>query len=161
MTVNIPDTYHARDFDFAQCRDFDKTLGYQTRSFLSVPVKDHENEIVGVLQLINAQDRHSREVVTFSDEDQRLLETLASQAAVALSKNKLIEDFKELFDSLVDLIVTAIDHKSPYTGDHCRRVPELTMMLAEAVSNKKDGVFKDLYVVTGTTVRVENSRAPA
>jgi HD-GYP domain-containing protein (c-di-GMP phosphodiesterase class II)/HAMP domain-containing protein len=142
VTVNIPDTYHTRDFDFAHCRDFDKTLGYQTRSFLSVPMKDHENEIVGVLQLINAQDRHSREVVTFSDEDQRLLETLASQAAVALSKNQLIEDFKELFDSLVNLIVTAIDEKSPYTGDHCRRVPELTMMLAEAVSNKKDGVFK-------------------
>jgi HD-GYP domain-containing protein (c-di-GMP phosphodiesterase class II) len=143
VTVNVPDTYHSRDFDFARNQDFDKTLGYQTHSFLSVPVKDHENEIVGVLQLINAQDRHSRKVVTFSDEDQRLLETLASQAAVALSKNKLIEDFKELFDSLVDLIVTAIDEKSPYTGDHCKRVPELTMMLAEAVSNKKEGVFKD------------------
>ena len=143
VTVNIPDTYHARDFDFARNQDFDKTLGYQTHSFLSVSVKDHENEIVGVLQLINAQDRYSRKIVTFSDEDQRLLETLASQAAVALSKNKLIEDFKDLFDSLVNLIVTAIDQKSPYTGDHCKRVPELTMMLAEAVSNKKEGVFKD------------------
>jgi HD-GYP domain-containing protein (c-di-GMP phosphodiesterase class II)/HAMP domain-containing protein len=142
-TVNVPDTHHARDFDFARNRDFDKTLGYQTRSFLSVPLKDHENEIVGVLLLINAQDRHTRKVVPFSDEAQRLLETLASQAAVALSKNMLIEDFKELFDSLVDLLVTAIDHKSPYTGDHCKRVPELTMILAEAVSNKKDGVFKD------------------
>ncbi len=142
-TVNIPDTYDAPDFDFTRNHNFDKALGYQTRSFLSVPMKDHENEIVGVLQLINAQDRYSRKVVTFLDEHQSLLEALASQAAVALSKNKLIGDFKELFDSLVDLIVTAIDEKSPYTGDHCKRVPELTMMLAEAVSNKKDGVFKD------------------
>jgi HD-GYP domain-containing protein (c-di-GMP phosphodiesterase class II)/HAMP domain-containing protein len=143
VTVNIPDIYQAHDFDFSHCRDFDKTLGYKTRSFLSVPIKDYENEIVGVLQLVNAQDRQSREVVTFSDEDQRLLETLSSQAAVALSKNNLIDGFRDLFESLVDLIVTAIDHKSPYTGDHCRRVPELTMMLAEAVSSKKDGVFKD------------------
>ena len=143
VTVNIPDIYRAPDFDFAQIWDLDVTLGYRTRSFLSVPVKDHENEIVGVLQLINAQDRHSRWFVTFSDEDQRLLETLASQAAVALSKNKLIDSFKDLFESLVDLIVTAIDQKSPYTGDHCKRVPELTMMLAEAVSDKKNGVFSD------------------
>jgi HD-GYP domain-containing protein (c-di-GMP phosphodiesterase class II) len=71
------------------------------------------------------------------------LETLASHAALALSKNKLIDDFKALFESLVDLIVKAIDMKSPYTGDHCKRVPELTMMLAEAVTNTKAGVFKD------------------
>jgi len=142
-TVNIPDMYHAQDFDFSRDRDFDRTTGYQSHSFLSVPVKDHENETVGVLQLVNAQDRLSRAVVPFSEEDQRLLETLASQAAVALSKNKLIEDLKALFDSLVELIATAIDKKSPYTGDHCRRVPELTMMLAEAVSNKKEGIFKD------------------
>jgi HD-GYP domain-containing protein (c-di-GMP phosphodiesterase class II)/HAMP domain-containing protein len=142
-TVNIPDMYHTQDFDFSRDRNSDRRLGYQTRSFLSVPVKDHENEIVGVLQLTNAQDRLSQKAVPFSDEDQRLLEALASQAAVAFSKNKLIDDFKKLFDSLADLIATAIDRKSPYTGDHCRRVPELTMMLAEAVSNKKEGIFKD------------------
>lgn len=143
VTVNIPDMYQPTNFDFSSNRDFDKTIGYRSHSFLSVPVKNHENEIVGVLQLINAQERISRKIVPFSDEDQRLLETLASQAAVALSKNKLIDDFRKLFDSLVELIATAIDEKSPYTGDHCRRVPELTMMLAEAVSSKKQGIFKD------------------
>ncbi len=142
-TVNIPDMYHATSFDFSDNRDFDRTIGYRSQSLLSVPVKNHENEIVGVLQLINAQERISKKVVPFSDEDQRLLETLASQAAVALSKNKLIDDFRKLFDSLVELIATAIDEKSPYTGDHCRRVPELTMMLAEAVAGSKEGVFKD------------------
>ncbi len=143
-TVNIPDMYHATSFDFSHIRDFDRTIGYRSHSLLSVPVKNHENEIVGVLQLINAQERTSRTVVPFSDEDQRLLETLASQAAVALSKNQLIDDFRKLFDSLVELIATAIDEKSPYTGDHCRRVPELTMMLAEAVAGRKEGVFKDI-----------------
>ena len=142
-TVNIPDMYHATSFDFSHIRDFDRTIGYRSHSLLSVPVKNHENEIVGVLQLINAQERTSRTVVPFSDEDQRLLETLASQAAVALSKNQLIDDFRKLFDSLVELIATAIDEKSPYTGDHCRRVPELTMMLAKAVTGRKEGIFKD------------------
>ena len=142
-TVNIPDMYHSNDFVFSCNRHLDRNIAYQSRSLLNVPVKTHENEVMGVLQLINAQDRLSGEVMPFSVEDQRLLEALASQAAVALSKNKLIEDFKELFDSLVELIATAIDKKSPYTGDHCRRVPELTMMLAEAVSNKKEGIFRD------------------
>jgi HD-GYP domain-containing protein (c-di-GMP phosphodiesterase class II)/HAMP domain-containing protein len=142
-TVNVPDIYTAGAFDFSGNRDFDRQIRYKSQSFLSVLLKNHENEILGVLQLINAQSRLSKKVIPFSDEDQRLLETLASQAAVALSKNKLIEDFKELFDSLVELIATAIDEKSPYTGDHCRRVPELTMMLAEAVSNKSVGNLKD------------------
>lgn len=142
-TISISDIYTAEGFDFSGNRDFDRRTGYRSRSFLSVPMKDHENEIIGVLQLTNAQDRLTQEVVSFSEEYQRLLETLASQAAVALSKNKLLEDFKRLFDSLVELIAKAIDEKSPYTGDHCRRVPVLTMMLAEAVCNKKDGVFKE------------------
>jgi len=141
--VDIPDMYHESNFDFSRDKDTDSIMGYQTRSLLVVPVKNHENEIVGVLQLMNAQTGLTQEVTPFSAEDQRLLQTIASQAAVAFSKNKLIEDFKALFDSLVELIATAIDEKSPYTGDHCRRVPELSMMLAEAVCNKKEGVFKD------------------
>ncbi len=144
VTVNIPDIDLSQDFDFSGTRDFDKRIGYRSRSLLCVPVKNHENKAMGVLLLINAQDRISRTSVPFSEEDQRLLETLASQAAVALSKNKLIEDFSALFDSLVELLATAIDKKSPYTGSHCRRVPELTMMLAEAVSGKKEGVCRDL-----------------
>lgn len=141
--VDIPDMYHESKFDFSRNQDTDRIMGYQTHSLLIVPVKNHENEIVGVIQLINAQNRGTREVLPFSEEDRRLLQTLASQAAVALSKNQLIEDFKALFDSMVELIATAIDEKSPYTGDHCRRVPELTMLLAEAACNEKEGAFKD------------------
>ncbi|MBS1127551.1 MAG: metal dependent phosphohydrolase, partial [Nitrospirae bacterium] len=114
--VDIPDMYHESNFDFSRDKDTDSIMGYQTRSLLVVPVKNHENEIVGVLQLMNAQTGLTQEVTPFSAEDQRLLQTIASQAAVAFSKNKLIEDFKALFDSLVELIATAIDEKSPYTG---------------------------------------------
>lgn len=142
-TINIPDIYAEEDFDFSGNRDFDREAGYRSQSFLSVPMKNHENEVIGVLQLTNAKDKLSQEIVPFSEESRRMAETLAAQAAVALTKNKLVEDFKRLFDALMELIATAIDEKSSYTGSHCRRVPDLTMMLAEAVSNKRDGFFKD------------------
>jgi len=138
-TVNIPDAYTAEGFDFSGTRNFDKKTGYRSKSFLTVPMKNHENEIIGVLQLINASDPRSGEIVPFSSSDQRLAESLASQAAVALTNRLLIIQLEELFESFINLMNTAIDEKSPYTGGHCQRVPQLTMMLAEAVNDVGDG----------------------
>ncbi len=138
-TVNIPDAYTAEGFDFSGTRNFDKKTGYRSKSFLTVPMKNHENEIIGVLQLINAQDPKSGEIVPFSPSDQRLAESLASQAAIALTNRMLIIQLEELFESFINLINTAIDEKSPYTGGHCQRVPQLTMMLAEAVNETAEG----------------------
>lgn len=147
-TVNIPDAYAAEGFDFSGTKNFDKKTGYRSTSFLAVPMKNHENEIIGVLQLINAMDRESGEIVAFSEADQHLLESLASQAAVALTNRRLIQQLEDLFESFVNLINTAIDDKSPYTGGHCERVPVLTMMLAEAVNRTRSGPLKD-FVMTG------------
>jgi len=138
-TVNIPDAYTAEGFDFSGTRNFDKKTGYRSKSFLTVPMKNHENEIIGVLQLINAADPDSREIVPFSPSDQRLAESLASQAAIALTNRMLIIQLEELFESFINLMNTAIDEKSPYTGGHCQRVPQLTMMLAEAVNDMGEG----------------------
>jgi HD-GYP domain-containing protein (c-di-GMP phosphodiesterase class II) len=138
-TVNIPDAYTAEGFDFSGTRNFDKKTGYRSKSFLTVPMKNHENEIIGVLQLINASDPRSGEIVPFSSSDQRLAESLASQAAVALTNRMLIIQLEELFESFINLMNTAIDEKSPYTGGHCQRVPQLTMMLAEAVNDMNEG----------------------
>jgi len=143
QTVNIADAYTAEGFDFNGTRNFDKKTGYRSKSFLTVPMKNHENEIIGVLQLINSQDPASGEVVAFSDADQRLAESLASQAAIALTNRQLINQLEALFESFIAMINTAIDEKSPYTGGHCQRVPELTMMLAEAVNETKQGALKD------------------
>jgi HD-GYP domain-containing protein (c-di-GMP phosphodiesterase class II)/HAMP domain-containing protein len=143
-TISIPDIYNADGFDLSWHMAFDRKTGYRSQSFLSVPLRDHEDEIIGVLQLVNAVDRRTGSIAAFSDEDQRVVETLASQAAVAMTKNKLLEDFKRLFDSLTELIATAIDEKSDYTGDHCRRVPVLAMMLAEAVHRTDEGAYRDL-----------------
>jgi HD-GYP domain-containing protein (c-di-GMP phosphodiesterase class II) len=139
QTVNIEDAYTAEGFDFSGTRKFDQTTGYRSRSFLTVPMKNHENEIIGVLQLINAIEPGSHEVGPFSSADQRLAESLASQAAVALTNRQLISQLEALFESFINMINTAIDEKSPYTGGHCARVPELTMLLAEAVNKTTEG----------------------
>ncbi|MES2771804.1 MAG: HD domain-containing phosphohydrolase [Pseudomonadota bacterium] len=142
-TVNIDNAYTAKGFDFSGTRAFDKMTGYRSQSFLSVPMKNHENEVIGVLQLINAIDAENGRVAPFSDADQRLAESLASQAAVALTNRILINQLEELFESFIKMINLAIDEKSPYTGGHCQRVPWLTMMLAEAAHATKTGPLAD------------------
>jgi len=141
-TINIPDAYSAEGFDFTGTREFDHKTGYRSTSFLTVPLKNHEGDIIGVLQLLNAQNDAGK-VIPFSPEAQRLTEALASQAAVALTNRRLIEDLKHLFESFIKLIADAIDEKSPYTGGHCRRVPVITMLLADAVAKVKDGPLRD------------------
>ncbi|MBL8414761.1 MAG: GAF domain-containing protein [Propionivibrio sp.] len=138
-TVNIADAYTAEGFDFSGTRKFDQVTGYRSQSFLTVPMKNHENEIIGVLQLLNAIDPATGAVRVFSDADQRLAESLASQAAVALTNRLLVNQLEELFEAFITLINLAIDEKSPYTGGHCQRVPSLTMMLAEAVDATREG----------------------
>jgi HD-GYP domain-containing protein (c-di-GMP phosphodiesterase class II) len=145
-TVNIADAYTAEGFDFAGTRAFDAKTGYRSKSFLTVPMRNHEGEAIGVLQLINAQDPHTGEIVAFSASDQRLAESLASQAAVALTNRMLINQLESLFESFISLINGAIDEKSPYTGGHCQRVPVLTMLLAEAVNETDEGPLSEFQM---------------
>ena len=142
-TVNIADAYIEQGFDFSGTRNFDKKTGYRSKAFLTVPMKNHDNEIIGVLQLINPSDPRTGEIVAFSPADQRLAESLASQAAVALTNRMLINQLEELFESFIGMINTAIDEKSPYTGGHCQRVPMLTMLLAEAAAATNQGPLAD------------------
>jgi len=142
-SVNVADAYTQEGFDFSGTKNFDKKTGYRSQSFLTVPMKNHESEIIGVLQLLNAKDRVTGTVIPFSPEDQQLAESLASQAAIALTNRLLINHLENLFESFINLINAAIDDKSPYTGGHCERVPTLTMMLAEAVNNCAVGPLRD------------------
>lgn len=142
-TVNIQDAYKAEGFDFSGTKMFDEKTGYHSKSFLTVPLKNHEDEIIGVLQLLNAQTNKSKKIIEFSSEIQGKVEALASQAAVAITNKNLIKDLENLFESFIKLIASAIDAKSPYTGGHCERVPEITMLLADAVQKTKSGPFAD------------------
>ncbi|RMH50329.1 MAG: GAF domain-containing protein [Zetaproteobacteria bacterium] len=141
-TINIADAYNAKGFNFSGTRAFDARTGYRSQSFLTVPMTNQRREVIGVLQLINAKDAEGR-IVAFSREDQKLAESLASQAAVAITNRQLMDELKQLLESFIDVISGAIDAKSPYTGGHCRRVPEIALMLADAVSEAEDGPFAD------------------
>ena len=141
-TVNIHDAYEEEGFDFEGTKNFDEKSGYRSKSFLTVPLKNHENEIIGVMQLINARNDHD-EVISFNKEMQEQLESLASQGAVALTNKRLVEELKTLFEAFIKLIATAIDKKSEYTGGHCNRVPVITMMLADAVAEMTKGKYKN------------------
>ncbi|MFA5242414.1 MAG: HD domain-containing phosphohydrolase [Sulfuricella sp.] len=138
-TVNIADAYSEQGFDFSGTRKFDSANHYHSKSFLTVPMKNHEGRIIAVLQLINALAPESGEISFFSRPDQHLAESLASQAAIALTNRALINQLEDLFESFITLINIAIDEKSPYTGGHCERVPVLTMLLAEAASKATSG----------------------
>lgn len=141
--INIEDAYEAEDFDFSGTKKFDKAMGYRSKSFLTVPLKNNTGRVIGVLQLLNSTDIETGEIVPFSRETQPLIEALASQAAVSLENQNLIESQKKLLDSFIELMAGAVDAKSPYTGGHCQRVPELTEMLTAAACKVKEGTFKE------------------
>jgi len=157
QTINIADAYHEDGFDFTGTRNFDSKTGYRTRSMLTFPLKDHEQEIIGVLQLINATDVESGEVIEFSAVDQQLAESLASQAAVALTQQRLISELQTLFESFIRMIASAIDDKSPYTGGHCRRIPVLTMMLADAVDAADEGPLQNFKITEKDRYELETA----
>jgi len=117
--VNIPDVYDVEGFNFEGTRKFDESTGYRSQSMLVIPMLNHENEIIGVLQLINARDIDSNETIPFPDDDIDLTASVASQAAIALTNVRLIQDLKDLFDSFIKTIATAIilaceDISSPF-----------------------------------------------
>lgn len=142
-TLNIVDAYDEDNFDFSGTRRFDENMAYRSQSFLTVPLCGNQDELIGVLQLINARDIENNQVKAFSNLDQQLVESLSSQAAVAITNKHLIDSQKELFDAFIKLIALAIDEKSPHTGEHCLRVPVIVNMLARAVSEIEIGPLKD------------------
>jgi HD-GYP domain-containing protein (c-di-GMP phosphodiesterase class II) len=143
--VNIPDVYDAEGFNFQGTRTFDADNGYRSKSMLVVPLQNHENDIIGVLQLLNAQDIITGKVMDFSYEYQQMTECLASQAAIALSNNLLIQNLETLLESFITTIATAIDEKSPYTGGHVRRVADLTLTIADRINRMTEGPYADVY----------------
>ena len=142
-TVNIPDVYEAEGFDFTGPRNYDASTGYRSKSMLVMALQNHENDIIGVLQLLNAQDPDTNEVIAFSDEYVDLVASLASQAAVALTNTQLIQDLTDLFYSFIKGIATAIDEKSSYTGGHINRVVFISMLIAEKINESREGYFKE------------------
>ncbi|MDA0747347.1 MAG: GAF domain-containing protein [bacterium] len=143
-TVNIPDVYEAVGFDFTGPRLYDQATGYRSRSMLVAPLRNHEDDIIGVLQLLNAWDEEHQEVVPFSPEFEGLIASLASQAAVGVTNAQLVQDLQNLFDAFIQATAAAIDEKSPYTAGHVRRVADLTMMIAQEINEADQGLWRRL-----------------
>ena len=140
--VNIPDAYEAEGFDFSGTKAFDERNGYRSQSFLTIALTNQEGRVIGVLQLLNAQDEHGR-TVPFDPDLEEVVKALAFQAGVALDNQMLLSSQRDLMEAFIKLLAAAIDDKSPYTGGHCRRVPLLTQLITEAVCKVDDGPYAD------------------
>jgi len=140
---NFDDVYKQNMFDAEKTRQMDKTNNYRCKSMVAIPLRNHEEEILGVIQLINAMDKEDN-VVSFSPEHIVMLNSLASQAAISLSNKKLIEDLEKLIRQVIKAIAVAIDRKSKYTGGHIAKVANLTEMISQRINKADYGHFKDL-----------------
>jgi HD-GYP domain-containing protein (c-di-GMP phosphodiesterase class II) len=107
---------------------------------LTIPLKNHEDEVLGVIQFINAMDEN-KNITSFSDEHQTMLSSLASQAAIALSNRKLIESLEELLNQFIRSIAVAIERKSKYSSEHIQRVAVLTEMFAAKINEAPKEYF--------------------
>jgi len=134
-------------------KSFDAQFGYRTKSMLTVPMRDYNNEVVGAVQLINAKRRLEtrltkenveQEVVSFHPDDVEMIESIASQAAVALDNKNLLKDIEDLFDQFVTASVYAIEQRDPSTAGHSGRVEALTSKLADEVTKIEVGKYRDV-----------------
>ncbi len=141
--IRISDVYDENGYDFSGTREFDAVAGYRSKSMLLIPMTDHEDEIIGVLQLLNARRGVSRKILDFAEEDIQMVSGLASQAAVAVSNVRLVESTENLLKSFVKCIAAAIDEKSPYTADHILRVAKLTETIAQRINQEDGGPLGD------------------
>ncbi|WP_428024970.1 HD domain-containing phosphohydrolase [Arcobacter sp.] len=140
--INIPDVYETKDFNFEGTKKFDESTGYRTKSMLVIPMKNHDDDVIGVLQLLNKMDSNGN-TITFTNDDKQLIESMASQAAVSITNNRLISELENLLDSFIKSIATAIGEKSEYTAGHINRVAEIAETLTNAINNDNT-VFKDI-----------------
>lgn len=157
-TLNLKDAYSIpsrADYHF-DC-EIDKKLNYRAVSILTVPMLSAEHSVIGVLQLINRKNDPELVITpenaltvtrSFDDQDIQLIEALASLAAVCVERTQLAENQEKLLDSMITLMAGAIDAKSPYTGGHCNRVPELAFLLAKEAEKATDGPFADFKFPT-------------
>ncbi len=143
-SIVIPDVYDTSNFDFTGTKSFDKTTGYRSKSMLVVPLLNYENEVIGVLQLINKQNVYG-EILPFDAFDEESTKALASQASVAIVNSRLINELEKSFELFIATIAKAINTRSDHTGEHVRKVSIIADMIAMAIHNSDKGIYKDVH----------------
>jgi HD-GYP domain-containing protein (c-di-GMP phosphodiesterase class II)/ribonuclease BN (tRNA processing enzyme) len=129
--INISDVYKTSKYKFDGTKDFDKSTSYRSKSMLVIPLINHDNEVIGVLQLINKIRNGA--IINFDKLDEKIIISLASQAAMALTNMQLISSLEDFIDAFVSTIAKAIDTKSPYTSDHIVKVEKIALLVAKAI----------------------------
>ena len=139
---NIPDVYTDTNFDFSGTKKFDESTSYRSKSMLVVPLINHNKETIGILQLINKKVQNK--IVPFNKDDEEITASLSSQAAVSITKNKLIYSLENFIESFIAVIAQAVDEKSRYTGKHIQKVAKLAKIMSEEI-NKDTTFFNDVH----------------
>jgi len=140
--VNIPDVYSVENYDFSGTKKFDANTGFRSKSMLVMPLKNHEDDIIGVLQLIN-KTKVSGTVIEFDKNDEKIIKALAAHAAMALTNTQLIESLEGFLNSFVSTIARAIDAKSKHTMNHIGKVAKISTYIAKAI-HEDETVYKDV-----------------
>jgi len=143
--VNIKDVYHSDRFDFSGPRKYDAITGYHTESMLVIPMENTQGELIGVIQLINAQDENGA-IVPFDEDAEFVLRSLGSQAAVAFTNLIYTEEIKKQMYSFVEAFATTIDARTPYNGSHTRMVTVYARLLANYMNKlHAEGKCEDYF----------------
>ena len=156
------------DVEYSFNRSFDEKYGYRTRSVLTIPMKNHREDVIGVLQLINRKLHYDvrleepadfeREVTPYSPRTAELVSALAGQAAVSIENSQLYDSIERLFEGFVRAAVTAIEQRDPTTFGHSGRVASMSVGLADALNRTPNGSYGSL---TFSTQQVKELRYAA
>lgn len=133
--VNIEDVYHSEEFDFSGPKRYDAMTGFRTQSMLVIPVENNTGDLIGVLQMMNAQDAEGN-VIPFDPQYEIVIRSLGSLAAIELTNIQYVHEIKEQLHSFVEAMATAIDERTPYNGSHTRKVAEYATVLAKRINEK-------------------------
>jgi HD-GYP domain-containing protein (c-di-GMP phosphodiesterase class II) len=144
--LNIPDVYNLpKDVPYSFGKSYDESSGYRSKSMLTVPLKNYRGIIIGVLQLINAQNEKN-EIISFSVEDEPLILLFANDAAIALERAQMTR-------SIILRMISMAELRDPKeTGPHVNRVASYSVEIYEAWANKK-GIAQEAITNTKDVLR--------
>lgn len=143
--LNIEDVYHIpSEFSFSYNRDFDEKNNYRCKSMLTVPMKDNDSNVIGVLQLINAKDE-TGEIISFDRHIEPLVESFASMAAVSIKNVQLKDSIKQAYLETIYRLSVAAEYKDTDTGSHIKRMSRYSEIIAQAMGMDRDFCEKMLY----------------
>ncbi|MEE4659073.1 MAG: HD domain-containing phosphohydrolase [Halieaceae bacterium] len=141
--LNFEDVYNAEGFSFDGTRAYDEANHYRSKSMLVIPLEDHENNVIGVLQLINRRDSEG-DISTYTDQDIELVQSVSFPAAASITTQRLIDEQATLFNAFVTVLAEGLGEKSPHTYNHIRRVAALGEALSESLHNWDEGLYQEV-----------------